>query len=48
MAIEHVARPIAAVQFHPESVMTSAAIGQRLIDRALTALASAALEEPVA
>jgi anthranilate synthase len=38
MAIEHVTRPIAAVQFHPESVMTETAIGQRLVERALTAL----------
>jgi anthranilate synthase len=36
MAIEHVARPIAAVQFHPESVMTSApAIGLPIVDAVL-------------
>jgi anthranilate synthase len=36
MAIEHVALPIAAVQFHPESVMTGAgAIGLPIIHAAL-------------
>jgi anthranilate synthase len=40
MAIEHVSRPIAAVQFHPESVMTPAIeIGAPLIAAALRVLA---------
>jgi anthranilate synthase len=39
MAIEHRALPIAAVQFHPESVMTSADIGRRLVESALITLA---------
>jgi anthranilate synthase len=38
MAIEHATLPIAAVQFHPESVMTSAAIGRGLIEGVLAAL----------
>jgi GMP synthase-like glutamine amidotransferase len=38
MAIEHARLPIAAVQFHPESVMTSAEIGHRLVESALTTL----------
>lgn len=38
MAIEHATLPIAAVQFHPESVMTGADLGHRLIKRALTVL----------
>ncbi|WP_394824746.1 anthranilate synthase component I [Pendulispora albinea] len=38
MAIEHTTLPIAAVQFHPESVMTSADIGHRLIQRAVSVL----------
>ncbi|HWL89597.1 MAG TPA: gamma-glutamyl-gamma-aminobutyrate hydrolase family protein, partial [Polyangiaceae bacterium] len=38
MAIEHATLPIAAVQFHPESVMTSPDIGHRLIDRAVSVL----------
>jgi anthranilate synthase len=39
MAIEHATRPIAAVQFHPESVMTPAAeIGAPLIAAVLRAL----------
>ncbi len=37
MAIEHVSLPIAAVQFHPESVMTSPGdIGMPIIDAALS------------
>lgn len=40
MAIEHTSLPMAAVQFHPESVMTSPEIGQRLIENALRLLAS--------
>jgi anthranilate synthase len=35
MAVEHVALPLAAVQFHPESVMTKGGIGHRIIERAL-------------
>ncbi|HXP97929.1 MAG TPA: anthranilate synthase component I [Telmatospirillum sp.] len=38
MAIEHVSLPIAAVQFHPESVMTAADLGHHLIERTLTVL----------
>jgi anthranilate synthase len=39
MAIEHLRRPIAAVQFHPESVMTlQAEIGMPIIDSVLSAL----------
>jgi anthranilate synthase len=39
MAIEHNSLPIAAVQFHPESVMTSpGAVGMPIIDAALTNL----------
>jgi anthranilate synthase len=42
MAIEHATRPIAAVQFHPESVMTPAAeIGAPLIAAALRVLTRA-------
>jgi anthranilate synthase len=39
MAIEHASLPIAAVQFHPESVMTAADLGHHLIERTLTVLA---------
>ena len=35
MAVEHRTLPWAAVQFHPESVMTSAALGRRLVANAL-------------
>jgi anthranilate synthase len=39
MAIEHQTLPIAAVQFHPESVMTSpTAIGMPIINAALALL----------
>jgi anthranilate synthase len=39
MALEHAALPIAAVQFHPESVMTAAGeIGMPIIERALAML----------
>jgi len=36
MAIEHTALPIVAVQFHPESIMTSSDIGHALMSRVLT------------
>jgi anthranilate synthase len=39
MAIEHSSLPMAAVQFHPESVMTSPVIGLKLIENALWLLA---------
>lgn len=39
MAVEHRTLPMAAVQFHPESLMTPLAIGARLIDNALGVLA---------
>jgi len=38
MAIEHASLPMAAVQFHPESVMTSPDIGLRLVENALRLL----------
>ncbi|HEX2885523.1 anthranilate synthase component I [Vineibacter terrae] len=38
MAIEHTRLPMAAVQFHPESVMTSPDIGHRLIENAVRLL----------
>jgi anthranilate synthase len=39
MAIEHVSLPIAAVQFHPESIMTPAGpIGRKIVDAALNRL----------
>ena len=41
MAIEHVDLPIAAVQFHPESVMTSQSeIGMPIVTAVLSALAN--------
>jgi anthranilate synthase len=43
MAIEHTNLPMAAVQFHPESVMTSPDIGQRLIENALQLLTRTAV-----
>lgn len=46
MAIEHDALPIAAVQFHPESVMTAAGeIGMPIIERALAVLRASAAAE---
>ena len=43
MAIEHLHRPIAAVQFHPESVMTlQAEIGLPIIGSVLSNLEPAA------
>jgi anthranilate synthase len=41
MAIEHTSLPMAAVQFHPESVMTAPDIGLRLIENALRLLTHA-------
>ncbi|MFE4974511.1 anthranilate synthase component I [Kitasatospora sp. NPDC056651] len=39
MALEHRHRPLAAVQFHPESIMTAkGAVGRRIIENAVTAL----------
>jgi anthranilate synthase len=43
MAIEHVALPIAAVQFHPESILTLAdEAGLRLIHNVMVHLAAKA------
>ncbi|GCD95736.1 anthranilate synthase component I [Embleya hyalina] len=40
MVVEHTERPLAAVQFHPESIMTAqAAVGRTVIANALTHLA---------
>ena len=39
MAVEHASLPMAAVQFHPESLMTPVAIGRRLIGNVLGTLA---------
>jgi len=42
MAVEHATRPIAAVQFHPESIMTLADdVGLRLLANVMRHLASA-------
>jgi anthranilate/para-aminobenzoate synthase component II len=43
MAIEYVTRPMAAVQFHPESVLTPAKFGHRLIESALATLVRTAV-----
>jgi anthranilate synthase len=40
MAVEHVALPVAAVQFHPESIMTQ--VGDRLVANVVRTLAGAA------
>ena len=42
MAVEHRTLPMAAVQFHPESLMTPEAVGARLIDNALGVLVHSA------
>lgn len=47
MAVEHRTLPLAAVQFHPESLMTPAAVGARLIDNALHELVQLAEQEAV-
>lgn len=47
MAIEHITLPMAAVQFHPESVMTAPDIGLRLIENALRLLTPASVTVPV-
>ncbi len=38
MAVEHVSLPMQAVQFHPELVLTAAALGLRLIENTLSQL----------
>ncbi|MDH6134176.1 anthranilate synthase [Kitasatospora sp. MAA4] len=39
MAVEHRSRPLAAVQFHPESIMTAGdGTGRRIVDNAVAAL----------
>merc|ERR1711865_1101391 len=38
MAIQHRTLPIAAVQFHPESILTSPELGLRMISNALSSL----------
>ena len=44
MAVEHAERPIAAVQFHPESVMTAGqGVGQQMITSVLAELTTGAL-----
>lgn len=42
LTIEHSSLPMAAVQFHPEAVMTSPDIGLQLIENALRFLAPGA------
>jgi anthranilate synthase len=43
MAIEHASLPIAAVQFHPESVMTSPGeVGMPILEAALALLCESA------
>ena len=46
MAVEHISLPMAAVQFHPESVMTSPDIGHRLIENALRLLCAGTVVRP--
>ena len=41
MAVEHASLPMAAVQFHPESLMTPVEVGRRLIENAIRLLAGA-------
>ena len=38
MAIEHATLPMAAVQFHPESIMTNTDVGLQMLSNALTKL----------
>ena len=39
MAIEHVSEPVAAVQFHPESIMSLGRdAGMRIIENAISSL----------
>lgn len=38
MAVEHASEPLAAVQFHPESILTPGALGLRLLANAVSAL----------
>jgi len=38
MAIEHATLPIAAVQFHPESIMTDTHVGLQMLANAVTRL----------
>lgn len=38
MAIQHTSLPIAAVQFHPESILTPASLGLQMLSNALTKL----------
>ncbi len=39
MAVEHATLPVAAVQFHPESVMTEAALGRTMVEQVIGVLA---------
>ena len=38
MAVQHTTLPMAAVQFHPESILTSTEIGLQMLSNALTHL----------
>eukprot|EP01037_Dinobryon_pediforme_P035424 gene35424-41801_t len=40
MALQHISLPIAAVQFHPESILTLPKHGMQIINNALTMLSS--------
>jgi len=42
MALEHVSEPLAAVQFHPESILTPGELGLRLIANAVATLCTSA------